>query len=764
MMYVIAILGSDIEQDGKHTIKGFRLFSTDNHEVRDIELKKFVKGLNAGIAVENIRMHEGYIQAVGFDMQKLPIVMIGSDVSSMRRMTVTIHHLGSGKYLAINGRGTCSTIDSKEVLKLVDRGGVVNPCNFVPQPEEIELRDRLIKELTDDGCTDVVVNEHLQLESAITKDGMDLVLSGHFSSLLPGSIQSNSLRFNSITLGTRDAVDDRELSLVSAMRITENRRLKVNKLILNSCYQMDELYKLYTEGSATVILNFDANKCESMFVRKLSKYGFQFLSEVADSSNMTIYMRPEHRLKISAYERMVGFLTRYMELDRELHSLDAIAKKVNVDDCKSLTQIDSEKFVVTLKSIFCDELYNKLLEYIDSFYTDIKSIIKDMAIIRYDKYNGACILKERARVQCSVPKKFGDSYDSYTVSYVDSESCQKMAGQVKDIRAVDKNDQSESFYLNYMLLGINKNIENELRYCVIRFNRTSRGNRAFSGIENMTLGEVVALLEREPGLENGEFRRMGDYIVIKSLSDISIFDYTIISEELEKEKSSKLKRMERINGLIGADNKFVITPQGYLTMINGDDGELILPDAVKEVMNNVFTRMYYSKLELPHGMKPLTRKNFSYSVLQISEVLVNDRYNAYAILRLTDRKPSDSTGIRDIDTDKVYYKVRSQEDLYRFLTSVWNKPTFHRWYWLIEYSQRLNVDNTAKLLNNLLVKGKYIEYSQALDNQDYGEVNELAMEYSVQLKSLKISLTAMKEALDIGVLNAVKNSVDLSLI
>ncbi len=74
------------------------------------------------------------------------------------------------------------------------------------------------------------------------------------------------------------------------------------------------------------------------------------------------------------------------------------------------------------------------------------------------------------------------------------------------------------------------------------------------------------------------------------------------------------------------------------------------------------------------------------------------------------------------------------------------------------------MDNTAKLLNNLLVKGKYIEYSQALDNQDYGEVNELSMAYSAELTSLKISLTAMKEALDIGVLNAVKNSVDLSLI
>ena len=771
MIYMIAVIKHIAKRSGKEKFVGVRLFGTDALNVRDIPIKQFIESVVRGVRVENVRLENGDIKLVDFDMKKIPVVYNDKQWNK-NTLNKCIFNIGEGEYLVVDYKGQCQRHNDSTVKKLILAKEVVNPGYYIPPVHELTKKQRIIDTLTNGGCSRVEVSDTCELLGAVARDNCDLVLIPEISKVSYGAIVSSTGRFNSIKL-VRNATNMNTYRLRSMITLPMNVKITINKLIIQGYQDIVNIFTLDRNGHTDLILDYDLNSQAYDTVRNMVRYGSTYLSDYIENGSLTVHVRPEHRLTINSFEEVLDTIKNMFELVKEINVIEHLDKRVGVNGGKSLAQLNARRFVEYLRVIFTDELYNKLLDSIDNLNWDIDDIIKNEYIIKYPQYGGACIYRGEAIVQCSRVKltkkqEFNDGR-GVIVSYVDSESCEK---RTCDYSRLDADLKMEAVppNLNYILLGINKNIKDDLAYCVIKLQKSPNGATMYGGIENFSLIEVVSILEKGNLMAKGKLKRVGDYLAIESMADISIFDYNIIDKLIENSKSKQLKRLESMTGLLGADPDFDITALGLLTSVKTHDLNLKIPNAVKEIAPKAFTSVFYESLELPEGIKPITKKVFETKGTTIHNLIVHDNNNAYNSLKLIDKATlvgvtsTNPYGYLDLEISKIVYKPATQEDLYKFLIKVWNKDIFHKHYNIIEFDSKLDTDNTTRLIECLMIKSKFAELVKAIENNDSIEASDIRKHYRHELGCFRKCLDNMADALDKGIVRAIKLALDLSII
>lgn len=751
----------DINNTAKSVAVGVNVFSTESMETKFIDSEKFIKGLKAGIKVANISFENDNLKFIDYNINRIP-VLHRNDYTAGSSTLRTLIPLNGDTYLLVSMQGDYIVCNSDTAKDYINKGYVINPSYFNVTSKEIRERQAIIDYYTSRGFTDIQVSSTCKIHSMTAPDNADLVLFLDSVTYDYHSIKSVSNVFNSITIcrNKSRALEEAEgVWLTSILHGGYN--ITVSNLIVqdckdlyNCCLFINNLNNLRKQ--VKLVIDFDLNKEIKEKLRTILGAHTGSLYKIIKENKVQLEIKPENAFADTEenYKIISEYIYNIFNLYLYVSTSEAreLAAKVSVDGSWSPNQCKALDCLDTLRNMFSEGLYKKLVGYVHNRTISMEKIIEMYGEQKYDKYNAVCIRRSDVNFIFNRPRRKDQSfYPSEVITYIDTIDFEKKIDQYRYVRE-DYSVRHLDYDINkeYFLLGVNKKYTDDIVYCLIKVKANNRGAKIFDKIVNKSVIEVITLLEKSESVYAGLVIRHGNYIILQSASDLMIYDAKLIDNEIESVKSQQLKRLESVNDLMGVKSNFVITALGLLTKIKEYNADLKIPSAVKELGTRVFTESYYRTIELPEGISPIKRTHFEYCDARVDKLIVHDAKNAIAGLDFMQYRYKARYG--SVYIGKIHYPIKSQQELYQFLAKAWLKESFHAFYVNLYVGMRLDKEHTEKLFRYLKEKSGFNNYVEALETYGRAVAFNVNKQYAKQLKLFKRCFSTLNGFVDEGVL------------
>ena len=758
MMYVVAVVKDTITKKkgniAKSVAVGVNVFSTESMETKFIDSEKFIKGLKAGIKVANISFENNNLKFIGYDINRIP-VLNRNDYTAGSSTLRTLIPLNGDTYLLVSMQGGYIVCNSDTAKDYINKGYVINPSYFNETSKEIRERQAIIDYYTSRGFTDIQVSSTCKIYSMTAPDNADLVLFLDSVTYDYHSIKSVSNIFNSITISRNKSRALEEVEGVWLPAILDDRyNITVSNLIVQNC---KDLYNCCSfihnlRKQVKLVIDFDLNKEIEENAQTIIGAHTGSLYKLIKENKVQLEIKPENAFADTEvnYKIISKYIYNIFNLYLYVDASDArdFVARVSVDGSWSLNQRKALDCLDSLRNIFSEELYKKLVEYVHNKTISMERIIEMYGEQKYDKYNAVCIRRSDVNFILNRSRRKDPSDE---ITYIDTIDFEKKIDRYRNVReSYSVRDLDHDINIEYFLLGVNKKYTDDIVYCLIKVKANNREAKVFDKIVNKSVIEVITLLEKSESIYAGLVIRHGNYIILQSASDLMIYDAKLIDNEIESVKSQQLKRLESVNDLMGVKSNFVITALGLLTKIKEYNADLKIPSAVKELGTRVFTESYYRTIELPEGISPIKRAHFENYDARVDKLIVHDATNAIAGLDFMQYRYKAKYG--SVYIGKIHYPIKSQQELYQFLTKAWLKESFHAFYVNLDVGMRLDKEHTEKLFRYLKEKSGFNNYVEALETYGRALAFDVSKQYAKQLKLFKRCFSTLNGFVDEGVL------------
>jgi len=735
----------------------YRVFSNENMEIRDIKDDDFVKALKRGVKVENAKLEDGKVVVPEGSLNLYPAI-VDDGLENLHRYVLVPMDVVQGTYALVQWNGEYKIINEDALAKR-DFSYILNTQCYKPTSIASSIKKEIIDFYTKAGCTDIELTDTLKLIGMTIPDNFDLVIHPGLTAVKASAIRTSTGRLNSVRLNnTRDRI----LNLCCTLYNTNssNNCLEIGKIIITSLYDFFGMQKIEAKRTIDVVVDIDLNGYDYS-VLSFTHYRETTLGDLIKNGTIRIIIDSDKKLKYTpvqlGHERK--FLTSAYELGTSIYGYHSLISRVRFEDY-SLSQLNAKNFVDKISDLITEELYNQLMGFINLCKVDI-DYVYDKCKARFIKYNCVVFDKKTYYIQCTNLYAIDKEANERKTMFIESNSCEKVYDTINNVsnRTHYLHKLSEDGLGMPVLVGVNLSYKDVPTYCVIKTRSEPKSLRkAFSSLENMDVITLISLLEKGVSFEQCLFKVIGNYLVIKSLTDICIFDYALIKEDLERKKSEALKRLERASNIVGAYD-FNITALGVLVSINKLDGEIKIPSAVKELSKGVFKNDCYSVIDIPANMKPINLKHFDRSRTRISKLIVRDSANACAALNMIKSSYKEDA---KLIIEHINYIVADQKDLYKFLVRVWDTNNI-LCLKKFNFSDTLNSEYTKKFIGYIITKSGYLELVRL--KQRMKEINtfESCKEFFVARTMYSDKIISLLNCLDYGFMEKALSSEEYEL-
>ena len=479
MIYVIAIVGR--YNRSKHT--GFRVFSTDNMEYRDYDTKTFANAILRGVKVENVKVEDSKIKFDGYDLSKLPRVSKNLNDSYTRNMVNRILHVDEdGNYIGILFNGGVERLYEEDVIERILWGRIVNEGAYVPSVETVSKRRSIIESLERLGYTDIDVNEQCELVRATAKHNADIDILPQITKVRAGAINSSSGVFNTVRFRTRETREKypgsnnasrRTYFRVSDLIESPFSRIRIKRLVFDCptnikglSYEFDSFDIVVDELELDFKVRVERDNLTVIIKEFRGK-----LKDALTSGVTTIVVKESNKIDEDMEEELLNTFNTEYRLNQKVTDIKSLAAIAGIGGVMSPSQSEAIHCIEALKNLFSGDMADRLVKSIFENYYDIEDIINDNSINKYEKYGAVTIAQRYMDVLCA---RIGTNDEGRNVnkpvSHVTSTDCKRVMKPYKkysetlDIRYVGT-------LCSHILVGINRNIKNDIKYCLIKLKK-----------------------------------------------------------------------------------------------------------------------------------------------------------------------------------------------------------------------------------------------------------------------------------------------------